>query len=441
MKILVTIGPETVKYENLKYLLKKTDMVRINSSHNLIEWHKSTIKKIKKINPKSVILVDFPGVKPRTNNKNPNKIKKNQIITFRYGKKKIVDEILLTRPLPKNIKNKFFSIDDGKFYFKLISKSKNSITGKALQDCVIKPKKGLNIPGSIYDDKLQEKIYMKYFDLFSKSRIDAVGLSFVQNKKIIEKIKKKFPNVNLVSKIENSEGLKNVEEISKSSDAIMIDRGDLSAEIGNNKLYDGINKISKFCKKFGRPLIMATENLESLYNQNIPSKNDIVSLGHSMEVNSDIIMLSEETAISSKWKKIFNWLNNFINTTKKNKEVKFSNEIFWNIAKLTKNYTLVLFSRHGLMFDKIFENNVNNKVIVFTDKLKTFNLSKYYKNTDTIFTKKFNNKNINNFYFQNIKKYKNKIFKKNNHAFLITISFPKKGTSANSISLIRKKDF
>ena len=93
------------------------------------------------------------------------------------------------------------------------------------------------------------------------------------------------------------------------------------------------------------------------------------------------------------------------------------------------------------MFEKIFENNINNKVIIFTDKLKTFNLSKYYKNTECVLTKKFNNKNINKFYFNNIKKCKNKIFKKNNYAFLITISFPKKGTSANSISLIRKKDF
>ena len=282
---------------------------------------------------------------------------------------------------------------------------------------------------------------MRYFKLFSRSKIDAVGLSFVQNKNIIEKIKRKYPELTLISKVENSEGLKNIEEISKSSDAIMIDRGDLSAEIGNNKLFNGINKISASCKKFGRPLIMATENLESLYNQSMPSKNDIVSLGHSMEVNSDIIMLSEETAISTKWKKIFNWLTKFIKSTKQNKEPRFSKEIFWEITKLTKDYTLVLFSRYGLMFEKIFENNINNKVIIFTDKLKTFNLSKYYKNTECVLTKKFNNKNINKFYFNNIKKCKNKIFKKNNYAFLITISFPKKGTSANSISLIRKKDF
>ena len=85
---------------------------------------------------------------------------------------------------------------------------------------------------------------------------------------------------------------------------------------------------------------------------------------------------------------------------------------FLNITKLTQNHTLIVFTRYGLMFDRIFQNNINNKVFVFTDKLKTFNLSKYYKNTDCILTKKFNNKNISKFYFDNIKKYKNKIFKK-----------------------------
>ena len=185
---------------------------------------------------------------------------------------------------------------------------------------------------------------------------------------------------------------------------------------------------------------MATENLESLYKNNNPSKNDIVSLGHSKQVQSDIIMLSEETAISIKWKKIFSWLDKFINSTKSKKVIKYSDSIFWDITKLTKNHTLVLFTRHGVMFNKIFHDNLENDVIVFTDKKKTYNLAKYYKNTHCILTKKFDNTNISKFYLSNIKKYKNKIFDKNDCAFLITISFPKKGSTANSISLIKKKD-
>ena len=440
MKILATIGPETIKSKNLKYILNRTEIIRINSSHNTIAWHKSAIRKIKKIKPDSVILIDFPGVKPRTKNITPIKIKKNQIIKFKYGNNSKSDEILLTRPLPKNIKSNIFSLDDGKYIFQLISKSKETIKGKSLQDCIIKPKKGLNIPDSIYDNNLQEKIYMQYFKKFSNSQIDAIGLSFVQNKNIIKKLRKKFPKLILISKVENSEGLKNVNEISKFSDAIMIDRGDLSAEIGDYNLYQGINKISSYCKKYGKPLIMATENLESLYSNNNPSKNDIVSLGHSKQVKSDIIMLSEETAVSKKWKKIFTWLTRFIHSTKNNKKTKYSESIFWEIAKFTKNHTLVLFTKHGVMFNKIFQDNLENDVIVFTDQKRTYNLTKYYKNTQCILTKKFDNKNISKFYFKNIKKYKDRIFQNNNFAFLITISFPKKGATANSLSLIEKKN-
>jgi len=90
MKILPTIGPETIKYKNLKFILDRTDIVRLNSSHNTTDWRKSAIKKIKKINARSVILIDFPGVKPRTNNKTSRYIKKNNyafLITISFPKK------------------------------------------------------------------------------------------------------------------------------------------------------------------------------------------------------------------------------------------------------------------------------------------------------------------------------------------------------------------
>ena len=94
----------------------------------------------------------------------------------------------------------------------------------------------MNIPNSIYDNYEQKKIYIEYLKKFKNTNINAVGLSFVQNKELILFLKKKFSKFLMISKIENSEGLKNAEEICKSSDAIMIDRGDLGAEIGQQSL-------------------------------------------------------------------------------------------------------------------------------------------------------------------------------------------------------------
>ena len=93
MKILPTIGPATQSIKNLKYLFKYCSMARLNSSHNDINWHKKIIKLIKKINNKIDILVDIPGVKPRTNNKKNIYLKKNNIIKFDYKIKKKMKSI------------------------------------------------------------------------------------------------------------------------------------------------------------------------------------------------------------------------------------------------------------------------------------------------------------------------------------------------------------
>jgi pyruvate kinase len=93
------------------------------------------------------------------------------------------------------------------------------------------------------------------------------------------------------------------------------------------------------------------------------------------------------------------------------------------------------------MLDKIFKNNIKNDVIIFTDTKKTYTIAKFYKNAKCIITNKFNNKNISKFYYDNIKKNKKIIFNRDDNAFLITISFPKKGSVANTLSFINKKDF
>jgi len=443
MKILPTIGPATQSINNLKYLFKYCSMARLNSSHNNINWHKKMINTIKKMNDEIDILVDIPGVKPRTNNTLDIDIKKNDIVHFGQNiNESSKNFIKLTRKLPKidNTKNKFFSLDDGKILFKLIKCKKNIISGKALHDCVIKPKKGLNIPNSIYDNIEQKKIYINYLNQFKNTKINAVGLSFVQNKELIIFLKRKFSKFLMISKIENSEGLKNAEEICKFSDAIMIDRGDLSAEIGDSNLYEAILKISNLSKKYGKPLIMATENLETMSKSNNPSKNDIISLGFSNQINSDVIMLSEETAISNKWKNIVFWLNNFLISKKIKLSNKMDDDVFWKTIDIVKDNTLVIFTKKGLMLDKVFKKNNQNDVFVFTDTNKTKSISNFYKNAHCFVTKKIDNKNLNKFYYENIKKNAKIIFKNTNQIILITISFPRKGSKANTLSLIDKKD-
>ena len=91
----------------------------------------------------------------------------------------------------------------------------------------------------------------------------------------------------------------------------MIDRGDLSAEIGIENLFQAIIKIAHETKMAGIPLIMATENLSSMLINQQPSKSDVISLSHSIQIGTDAIMLSDETAMSVQYEPILDWLSTF----------------------------------------------------------------------------------------------------------------------------------
>ena len=99
-KILSTIGPVS-EGKNLKYIVGKSEFIRLNLSHNTIAWHNKNIKKIKKIDQSKLILVDIPGIKPRTLNNKKLKIKKGQIV--RFGKDKSIKNIIeLSNDIPKS---------------------------------------------------------------------------------------------------------------------------------------------------------------------------------------------------------------------------------------------------------------------------------------------------------------------------------------------------
>ena len=315
-EILATIGPKSCSINSIYNISKFTNCFRINGSHNSLEWHIKISKRIKEICPESFILLDIPGLKPRTSNLKDIQIKKNQMVKFVFGKQDNEEGVLsieTTKPLPK-IKNRVqeFSVSDGLFKFQYIKNNNNFIQGISKNTFKLKPKKGLNIPNSFYDDTLQERLYLEFIRKAKKVQFDGLGLSFIQNGEILKKIRNILKDKFLVSKIENLYGLNNASEISKNSDLIMIDRGDLLAEVGEVNLYKAICEISTQAHHFKKPLIMATENLESMQKRLQPSKSEIIALEHSINLGSDIIMLSDETATSPLFMNTLEWLYNFL---------------------------------------------------------------------------------------------------------------------------------
>ena len=451
--ILPTIGPSTEDEASLKQILMMSNIVRLNGSHNTLKWHKEIIKKIKKINNSTVILFDIPGIKPRTLNDSDISIKKNQVIKLidKNYKKSTKNTIILSNPIPSlHSKADSFSISDGQYQFKIMNKGKGFIEGKSKSNCVIKPKKGVNIPFSTYDEKLQRKVYETFIRKSKSIGYDALGISFIQEAKTLSYLKSKFPEIIIVSKIENAIGLQNLSDICSNSDAVMIDRGDLSAEIKDYNLFSAITSIAKETKLKGKPLIMATENLDSMQLRSSPTKSEIVSLGYSTSLNTDKIMLSEETAISSNWKNIINWLNKFLlnesNNIYKNvfgdkQLVEDKNYSIWKTVSQLEDTPIIIFSRSGEAIQKVKSVNPFANILVFTDSSRTIKLSKFWINVECIYLNKFVNTKGNKFVFNTLKSYRNYVFNKNSSAAVLYISNPKPGSRANTISIIQKDEF
>lgn len=444
-KILPTIGPISSSPIAIKQLINLSNFVRINGSHNTIDWHSRISKKVKKINKKAIILLDIPGVKPRILNEGKKIIKKNELCCFYYKKKPVIKNInkffSLSNPIPSFNKSLYFSISDGSFNFKIIKSSYDYIIGKSDQNFELEEKKGLNIPNSIYSTKKQNQKYLKFLKQAKSIKFDAIGLSFVQDGKIVKKIKKIYPNKIIVSKIENSQGLKNCEEIVLSSDVIMIDRGDLGAEIGDTNLYSAIIKITQKANQYGKVIIMATENLQSMIKNPSPLKSELVSLEFSLVNKTDFIMLSEETATSKYFIRTIRWLSNFLKK-KKNKVSKINKKLsIWESIKLLDTDTIILFTKKGHVVEKLRQKNKDSKLIIFSDNQHTLKISSLRSNTICIKTPIFSQLNLNKFIYENIKKNISQIFNKNKSALLIHVSFPRKNSRANTISFINKNDF
>ena len=449
--VLSTIGPATENINNLKKIVNNSKFVRLNGAHNSLEWHKKICNRIKKINPSCKILIDLPGIKPRTLNSKNISIKKNEKIIFYYKEKKKknnIKQVLLSKPLPKFKNPLTFSISDGKFIFKFISRGKNYILGKSTENFILSSKKGLNIPFSIYDNKFQEKVYLDFLKKIKNFKFDAIGLSYVQNHKLVEKMRN-ISNKIIVSKIENDQGCENMNSICQSSDIIMIDRGDLAAEIGNSNLYNETIKISKCAKHFGKLLIMATENLETMILNNAPTKSEVISLSFSKSLNVDYLMLSDETATSKNFLKTINWLKNFNKVQEDQKKIikkniKFlkSKDIFFqNLSKIDANENkIIIFTRKGYVIEKVLSLNPSLEMIIFTDNQKVYDLSCLRTNSLIIKTSKFPN-TLDKFIYSKIRENKKIIFQNNRNVFLLYAAFARKNSRANTLTILEEKDF
>ena len=334
-KIVATLGPASYNEHTIKKLFKSgVTMFRINSSHDTIERHQNTLNIIRKIEKeeKAIIpvLLDLQGPKIRIGNlEEPIQIKAGEVLKFKHQEKYENGVIPVDyKGIANDVKEgEKILIDDGKIQL-TVEKTENQIVyAKALTSGEIKPRKGLNIPGCTGSIDILTKRDREFVDFALKNDIDYLGLSFVRNKQDILTLRKILNQNNsdlkIISKIEKPQALENIDEIIEESDGIMVARGDLGIEIETQKVPIAQKTIIRKANLARKPVIVATQMLESMIENPIPTRAETSDVANAIIDGADAVMLSGETAMGkypteavSMMKKIAQDINNSTFITK-----------------------------------------------------------------------------------------------------------------------------
>lgn len=310
-KTLCTIGPASDSKEMISSLIQAgMDGIRLNFSHGDHEYFAKVYDNINKacteVSEPSALLVDLQGPKirigeltePEVELKTGEKIKvTTEPIKGNNERIHISYENLLP---DASIGDKIL-IDDGIIRLEVIGKKENSLECLILNGGVLKPRKGVNLPGlKLTLPSMTEKDFAD-LDFALEYRADYIALSFVRGAEDIKKLRtfveKKGFNKFIIAKIEKQEAVDNFDEILNEADGIMIARGDLGAELSPQFVPNIQKEIIRKCNSAGKLVITATQMLESMVERPVPTRAEASDVANAVWDGTDVVMLSEETAI------------------------------------------------------------------------------------------------------------------------------------------------
>lgn len=311
-KIVATLGPASASKEVLLKMIKAgMDICRINFSHGKHEDLAKIIATIREINKKHNthvgILADLQGPKIRVGEMTDNGVflKKNQELVMTTKPCVGTHERLYIsyQAFPKDVKvGEIILLDDGKLQFKVISTNKkDSVKVKVIYGGILSSNKGVNLPDTKVSIPSLTPKDLKDLDFILKQEVEWVGLSFVREAKDItelkEIIKKRHSKTRVIAKIEKPEALINLDEIIAETDAVMVARGDLGVECPMEDLPIIQKQIVKKCMEHAKPVIIATQMMESMITNPRPTRAEVNDVANSVLDGADAVMLSGETSV------------------------------------------------------------------------------------------------------------------------------------------------
>jgi pyruvate kinase len=312
-KIVCTIGPGTSSPSIMMQLLRAgMDVARINFSHGSPKEHIGYIKALrqaaKKANLPLAIMQDLPGPKNRTGKLKSGTANLEANADFVLTTQQILGDkhkVSVGLPeLPSLVKpGDTIFLDDGAIELKVMSAGNTEVSCKIKTGGILAEDKGVNIPGITWDSSTITQEDWEHLRFGLKYDVDLVALSFIREADDILKvrsfIKKKKTSAALIAKIERREALNNLDEILEVADGAMVARGDLGVEIPIQRVPIVQKEIIQKCNRLGKPVIVATQMLESMVHSLRPTRAEVTDVANAIFDGADALMLSEETAIGN----------------------------------------------------------------------------------------------------------------------------------------------
>ncbi len=309
-KIVATIGPATREEKNLEKAIKAgMNVARLNFSHGTHEDHLKVIQSLRKLSVELrapvAILQDLQGPKVRVGKF------ENGSIEIKPGEKLVVTTAaVLGKPglIPSDFKELPLAcvpgtrilLDDGLMEIKVLQVRGEELDVEVIYGGVLKDRKGMNLPGVNLPVDCMTPKDIEDLEFGLNNKVDYVALSFVRHardiRKLREMVEAKNSSAKIVAKIEMVEALENLEEICRLSDVVMVARGDLAVEVGQSRLPGFQKRIIQVCNQLGKPVITATQMLDSMVENPRPTRAEITDVANAVLDGTDALMLSAESA-------------------------------------------------------------------------------------------------------------------------------------------------
>ena len=307
-KIICTLSPDRCTPDFIRVLYEEgMNVVRINSAHATLEGAQKIVDTVRSVSEKIAVLIDTKGPEVRLTamaDKDGFHVEAGEMVYIYSGEEKESSrEALYTNcftfvedvPVGTSI-----LIDDASIELLVVSKDTSRLECKVCNTGVIKGRKSINVPNTFIALPAlteKDKVFVKWA---IDAKIDFIAHSFVRSKDDLVEIQAMLDQagspIKIISKIENQQGIDNLDSILDHCFGVMIARGDLGVEIPAEKIPLIQKEIVERCRKFRKPVIIATQMLHSMIENPRPTRAEVTDIANAIFQHTDAIMLSGETA-------------------------------------------------------------------------------------------------------------------------------------------------